>query len=262
MKKKTNLLLFLSIFFLILLGVFWKKIELLKPHSQRTEQEQTSSLGNKHIPHFREAKKIAQKFYTYSSFLSFYCDCPFKGSKVMLSSCPLPQELKEHKRSQKIEWEHIVPASQFGKQIPAWKEGHPKCQNKKGTPFKGRKCARLSSQKFRLMEADLYNLVPVVGQVNALRSNYPLGQVTQLESKLGSCGTKISKNKILPREGIRGLVARIYLYMHKSYPGYKIINNQNKKLILGWSKENPPTSFEKARNLYIQRMQGNQFIYE
>ena len=261
MNKKTNLLLFLSIFLLTLFSFLWRKVN-FKPHSQRTEQSQKSPLGNKRIPNFRRAKKIARKFYTYSSFSSFYCGCPFRGSRVMLNKCPLPQQVKEHTRSQKIEWEHIVPASRFGKKFPAWKQGHPKCQNKKGTPFKGRRCARLSSQKFRFMEADLYNLVPVVGQVNALRSNHPLGKVTQLESKLGKCGTKISKNKILPRKEARGLVARIYLYMHKSYPGYKIINKKNKKLISRWSEENPPTAFEKARNLYIQRMQGNQFVYE
>ena len=192
MNKKINLLFVLIFFFFTLFQFLWKNI---REHTQKSK-EHISSLGNKRIPNFRKAKRIAREFYDYSPFRSFYCNCPFKGSKVQLGECPLPSSLKQHTRSQKIEWEHIVPASAFGKKFPAWIKGHQHCKNKKGTPFKGRKCARIRSRKFRLMEADLYNLVPVVGKVNAIRSNNPLGKVTQLESELGKCGTKISKQSM------------------------------------------------------------------
>ena len=36
---------------------------------------------------------------------------------------------------------------------------------KNGKKFKGRKCARKISKKFRLMEADLYNLQPTIGEL-------------------------------------------------------------------------------------------------
>ena len=46
--------------------------------------------------------------------------------------------------------------------------------SQKGKRYKGRRCASKVSLEFRLMEADLYNVQPAIGEVNGRRSNYSM----------------------------------------------------------------------------------------
>lgn len=66
-------------------------------------------------------------------------------------------------------WEHIVPAHAFGQSFKEWREGHPECVNRKGKLFRGRNCAQKVNIKFRYMQADMYNLVLAMGEINSLR---------------------------------------------------------------------------------------------
>ena len=75
-------------------------------------------------------------------------------------------------RANRAETEHVVPCENFGRAFPEWREGSPLCVDTCGNPFKGRKCAELANEEFRQMEADLHNLYPSVGSVNAARKNY------------------------------------------------------------------------------------------
>ncbi len=59
--------------------------------------------------------------------------------------------------------------------------------NKKGKPFKGRNCAQKVNIKFRYMQADMYNLVPAVGEINGLRSNYGFGIIPGEKREFGPC---------------------------------------------------------------------------
>ena len=52
-------------------------------------------------------------------------------------SCGL-EARKNEQRSDRTEWEHVVPASWFGAVRPCWKEGHGLCMKKDGKTFKGR----------------------------------------------------------------------------------------------------------------------------
>ena len=79
---------------------------------------------------------------------------------------------KNETRANRLEWEHIVPAQAFGQSFIEWTEGHPDCIDSKGETYKGRKCASKANEQFELMEADMYNLVPAIGEVNGDRSNY------------------------------------------------------------------------------------------
>jgi deoxyribonuclease-1 len=88
-----------------------------------------------------------------------------------------PHRSKHFKRSRRVEWEHVVPAQSFGQSFKKWREGDSKCVNKKGKAFKGRKCAEKVNMEYRYMQADLYNLVPANGQVNAIRSNYSYAMI-------------------------------------------------------------------------------------
>jgi deoxyribonuclease-1 len=53
------------------------------------------------------------------------------------------------KRAKKVEWEHVVPAQNFGRTFSEWRDGHQKCVNNKGKAFKGRKCAEKMNTEYR-----------------------------------------------------------------------------------------------------------------
>jgi deoxyribonuclease-1 len=98
-----------------------------------------------------------------------------------------PAKTKHVKRSKRIELEHVVPAESFGRAFSEWwRGGHPECVSSKGKAFKGCNCASKMNQVYRLMQADLYNLYPAIGAVNALRSNYNFTMLPDVESDFGS----------------------------------------------------------------------------
>ena len=126
------------------------------------------------------------------------------------------------KRSQKIEWEHIVPAENFGRGFPEWREGHADCVDAKGKPFKGRKCAEKVNEDFQYMVSDMYNLVPAIGSVNAMRSNFNFTEMhPSVENTFGSCPVKIVDRTVEPAEYSKGSIARTYFYIESKYPTMK-----------------------------------------
>lgn len=64
------------------------------------------------------------------------------------------------------------PPRTSGRRSLSGREGDAQCVDNRGKAFKGRKCAEKVSREYRLMQADLYNLYPAIGAVNALRQNY------------------------------------------------------------------------------------------
>jgi len=89
------------------------------------------------------------------------------------------------------------------------------------------------------MEADLYNLVPAVGEVNARRSNFSMAMIPGEPRVFGRCDLEIENRKMEPRPEIRGDVARIYLYLDAAYPGHGIISRENRMLFAAWNKSDP-----------------------
>ena len=206
---------------------------------------------------FREAKRVLNKFYQHQNFRTIYCGCRFRRGRIDHKSCLYTPLNPRDQRSKRLEWEHIVPISIPGRNISAWKNGHPRCRKSNGRTYKGRRCARAVSPEFNKMEADLYNLLPSVGEVNKLRENFPIGLVSRYQSHNFGCNTKIRHGMIEPRDEAKGFVARIYKYMDKAYPGNNIINSSNRDLIEEWDAEFLHTEHEKARNAYIARVQRN-----
>src|SRR5690606_20299686 len=110
---------------------------------------------------------------------------------------------------------------------------------------------------FRRMEADVYNLVPAVGEVNNYRSNYSMAMLPGESREFGACDLQIRDRKIQPRPEVRGDVARIYFYMDQAYPGRGIISNKNRKLFDAWAKQDPADAWECQRAQLIEEFQGN-----
>lgn len=151
---------------------------------------------------------------------------------------------------------NVVPAENFGRSFVAWREGNPKCVDKNGKHYKGRKCATKVSEEYRLMQADLYNLFPAIGSVNALRQNYNFTMLPSAESDFGSCDMRIENNKVQPPAKARGVIARTYLYFAEVYPTFKMSSSQ-RKLMQAWNKQYPVTKAECERAKIIQSIQGN-----
>ena len=215
--------------------------------------------GNLTIDSFDKAKRHMRKIYE-GYQVTFYCGCKYSDAGIDFSSCGFKSFRDEH-RAKRIEWEHVVPASDFGRSFVAWREGDSRCRDRGGKTFKGRKCARLVSPEFNRMEADLYNLVPAIGEVNGLRKDYPMGLLPDSPKIFGRCQTKIDNGFIEPREAVRGFIARTYKYMNKSYSGHGIISRKNEKLFDAWDKQYPPDLDEMERARRIAKIQGNINIF-
>ena len=154
-------------------------------------------LGNSRYQSFSKAKKILLREVYHNHRVTFYCGCEFTpDKKVSHSNGYVPK--KKGKRARRLEWEHIVPAHAFGQSFPEWRNGHPKCVDSKGKAFKGRNCARKVAIKFRYMESDMYNLVPAVGEINGLRSNYSFAIIHGEKREFGTCDMEIENGKAEP----------------------------------------------------------------
>jgi endonuclease I len=156
--------------------------------------------GNTTIQSFSQAKKLMRQVFA-GHERTFYC--AYDGATVDIQSCGY-QPKKHSKRARQLEWEHVVPAEAFGQSFPAWRDGHPECDDRKGKAFQGRNCARKMAVPFRYMEADLYNLQPSIGGVNQLRPNYSMAMIDGETRDFGRCDLEIEDRKIEPRPDIRG----------------------------------------------------------
>lgn len=119
-------------------------------------------------------------------------------------------------------------------------------------------CAKKVATKFRYMEADLYNLVPAVGEINGLRSNYSFAMIPGEKRAFGKCDMEIEGRKAEPPPDKRGNIARTYFYMNGVYPGHGIISKKNMKLFQAWDKRDPVDEWECERCKRIEKIQGSE----
>lgn len=209
--------------------------------------------GNVIFQSFNKAKKVlAKQVYSDLPNETLYCGSSFKGKKITDYNGFYSSKYK--KRGGKLEWEHVVPAENFGKTFIEWRKGHSSCVTKKGKRFKGRNCASKINKEYRYMQADLYNLYPAIGAVNALRSNY---RYSMIKGKyLGDCEMVIDDRKANPPNRAKGIVARVSLYFSETYKRYKLSDSQ-RTLFQAWDRQFPVTNIECKRNKMIEKIQGN-----
>lgn len=218
--------------------------------------------GNTKIGSFTQAKKILSKQIYNTPELRFgiYSGCSYQWQKwrfesgkermkqvVDKESCGyVPRTDRE--RTHFIEWEHIVPAHAFGHALPCWREGR-------------RKLCSKSSTVFKLMEADLFNLSPATGELNADRSNYSFTMIPGESRRYGEVDFEVDfkARKVEPPEFARGRIARTYKYFHKTY-GLPISDKQM-KLFDAWDKQYPMSEKERVVYSKIEAIQGNKFTY-
>lgn len=203
----------------------------------------------------RSRNILFSKIYTdYKKTL--YCDLEFDHHRKII----IPAWFDVSKiavRSDFVEVEHVVPAYEFGKNIHQWWNGDKHCVSKSGRSFKGRRCAEKTSRFFRLMQADLYNLFPSIGSVNAIRSYYDLADLPSTVPPLFEhCAFKVSDNRVEVPDHAKGVVARVYLYFADRYSPVFQLSNTQKALFEKWNVDFPVSSWECTRTFRIEKIQG------
>ena len=171
---------------------------------------------------FTQSKSALKKAYQKYHFTQeFYCRVEFDTTTLKIIPSPkytprnaLTKQGKPNIRAQRIEFEHIMPAHRFGKDLPCWQNG-------------GRKaCAK--DKKFTQMESDLRNLVPAIGGINA-----------------DACEvyTDFKAKRFYPAVYSKGFIARVYLYMSEKYG--IVLESKERALMQQWDKLYPPSEYEK-----------------
>ena len=190
---------------------------------------------------FMASKALLKKIYS-DHRIDEYCGCEYDSS-MRLVNCGIETTSFEA-RAKKIEWEHIIPASDFGRQLSCWQDPP--------ADVSGRTNCRDNDESFRRLEADPYNLMPVSGALNAIRSNFRYGEVQGEEREYGSCDFETSRGEgrfVEPPEWIKGDVARTYFYFERVH-GFKIGRTQ-RQLFEAWDRKDPVSQWEIRRALRI-----------
>ena len=201
-------------------------------------------------PNFEQAKIEARQsvYHDRNQVGTLYCGCTWEwvgrsGGRVDLASCGYQVRAQEV-RAARTEWEHILPASSFGRLRQCWQDG-------------GRSNCKRVDPVFNMMEADLYNLTPAIGEVNADRSNFNFGVLPTTAYQHGACDFKVDfKGRTAePRDAVKGQIARVYFYMHDRYN--LPMARQQQQLLMAWDRQFPVTAWEAERNRRIARIMGH-----
>ena len=98
----------------------------------------------------------------------------------------------------------------------------------------------------------------MVGELNGARANHEFGEVPEERRLYGQCDfeTDPERKIIEPALGIRGDIARVYLYMHHVYGDALPLTPAQQALFEAWHAQDPPDDWERSRNRAIARMQG------
>lgn len=199
---------------------------------------------------FEEAKIEARRYVYHdrTDAGTLYCGCSWRwvgrsGGRVDPDSCGY-RTRADAVRAARLEWEHIVPASDFGRARQCWQEG-------------GRGNCSANDPVFGAMEADLHNLAPTVGEVNADRANFGFGQLPATQPQHGACPVRIdfAQRVIEPSDAVKGEIARVYFYMHDRYDLPMSLRQQ--RLFMAWNKRFPVSARELERDRRITRRMGH-----
>ncbi len=194
-------------------------------------------------PSFETAKKRMYQVVYKDRETTFYCGCRFTEKSPDLSSCGL-SGVDLGPRALQTEAEHVVPASAFGRTRACWAIG-------------GREECLRSDPVFATFHNDLHVIVPSIGHINAVRSDYSMGMIVGEQSKFGACDFEVDleDDKVEPPEHVRGDIARTYFYVEWLY-GLTLSQGQ-RHLFLAWNAADPVDEWERERDRRIESLQGN-----
>lgn len=202
-----------------------------------------------HPGNYRAAKRVADQIY-HDYPVTVYCGCLYDGPGHNIDAASCGLDMKKYKnRAKRLEWEHVMPASYFGRKMACWHRAP------KGTS--GRKHCSDTSDAFNMMAGDLYNLQPSVGALNAVRSDHLFGEIPGEKREFGACDFEDNGKVTEPPPWFRGDAARIWFYMRDTY-GVPISSEQE-AMFRRWAREDPPDLWEKTRARRIGEIQGQEY---
>ena len=179
---------------------------------------------------------------------TIYCGCDWQwtgrsGGRIDFASCGYEVRAQQN-RGERIEWEHIVPASSMGRARQCWQDG-------------GRQNCTRNDPVFAAMEADMHNLTTSVGEVNADRSNYRFGVLPTAPRQHGACDFRVdfANRTAEPRDEVKGFLARVYFYVHDRYD--LPMSESQQRLLMAWDRQFPVSGWERERDRRIAARMGH-----
>jgi deoxyribonuclease I len=203
--------------------------------------------------------------------LEAYCGCAFGADGSVAADACGYSNVEDPAPA--VRWEPIVPPSRYGAYRKCWQgwalepgAASPNPDNE----LARRKCAETDAE-FGAMDADLYNLQPVIAALSQHRRDFPFGQVQGEPREYGACDFEMQSvmgksARVEPPPEIRGDIARTYFYMAGKYgkgKDWKIkLTREQRKLYEQWSAADPVDDRERLRACRIQAVQGweNPFV--
>ncbi len=177
------------------------------------------------------------KLEDYSEAKKLFWDKLYKANGVTLYS----REALANKAHRWANVEHVYPMS--------WVVNFVGCGD--------RDLCRRYSDQFNQIEADLHNMYPARRTLNYERGSLSFGMVAGEERKYGEYDFEVDlQNRVIePTLESRGNIARAMFYMADAY-GMKIFKRQ-RRLLISWNEQDPPSKREIQRNQLIEQLQGN-----
>ena len=111
--------------------------------------------GNETSQSFSKAKKNLERKVYFDHRKTIYCAATFDEKKSIKAPIGFTA-VKYKKRAKRVEWEHVVPAENFGRSFAEWRNGNSQCVSKKGKSFKGGRCAEKMNVEYRYMQSDMH----------------------------------------------------------------------------------------------------------
>ena len=189
---------------------------------------------------------------------TLYCGCSTNLDERTFdkNTCNyVPQ--KDNKRARRLEAEHILPAfwiAKFHEDSSCWVK-NKLCES-------ARDCCLKNDKRFKTAHNDLVNLMPSIGEINAMRRHFTYALIYGEEREFGGCDFEIDTHikTAEPRDDIRGDIARIYFYMREVYQ--LVYPEELATLMTEWDSTDKVNQAEIDRNERIKSIQGtsNMFV--
>ena len=206
-------------------------------------------------PGWRDAKNDADDLVYRDHHRSFYCGCVTTSDddgdgsgSVSLDECGYRGPKKYSGSAERIDWEHIVPASLMPARLfDCWRNGDRN------------HCERVDALA-KAMLFDLHNLAPAIGQVNRLRLNDRYADLPKKTSDFGSCEIEDMRGFFEPPDCHKGDVARVWFYMAERYS--VVIPPPEQIMFEKWAMMDPVSPWEAERERRITEISGvpNRFV--
>ena len=196
---------------------------------------------------FRAGKKFVVELHKGKDIKNntFFCGCSFDLNYMRLNleftnSC-LYRSIKNSNR--RVKWTHLFPQTRFDDSLS--KEVKI-CKNKKKEDKIS--CLRSNSKIFREIEEDVFNIIPVIEEIEEERKDYRFSDIDYENYPFGSCIFEVSHKQktVEPRDDLKGDIARIMFHMIAKYKDFVEISKKEYKTFIKWNK-NDPLSLEECK---------------